>query len=503
MKVDPKDIHLYAVAHDNKPVTFQSVATVHRFDATHGYKGELNPYWSELTCMEWMTLECNDEFRGIANYRRCFTDEALSNSYDDVLYIPERFYLHTSVSEHWQGCHSPTYQIPNQTLALAKKHKLPIPEDMLSDFWNGNRLHPILMHYGRKDLVKRFTGLLFSCMMPIWEAYKDEYAHLEGYPQRWLGYLTERIQSAIIINASYFFGNMKVEEAPMIMVENGKVHEFAGLAPPHLLIKDKDGYHHFGQINTQPEAMEETNEAIELMATVVVNGAENLWKHYTSIDYPVERYVVVNNSEHKFPDVTKVLEDICNGSNTFVDEVVIINNRFNAGFAGAINQIIKQNVDCNYWFITNDDWHVAPGELQRLANRLQYEFVGLLCESGDLNGYSAFVMSDEMVSRVGLMDENFYPAYCEDNDHRYRMKLAGLTWDRLPLQAEHVISSTLHSRSEFEERNQYTFSQNIKYYIEKWGGDRGMEVFTTPFNSGAPLDYWPYRPDRIYDQTWM
>jgi GT2 family glycosyltransferase len=249
--------------------------------------------------------------------------------------------------------------------------------------------------------------------------------------------------------------------------------------------------------------MEETTEAIELMATVVVNGAENLLKHYNSIDYPVERYVVVNNSEHRFPEVTKALEDICNGSNTFVEEVIVINNRFNAGFAGAINQIIKQNVDCNYWFITNDDWHVVPGELKRLATRLQYEFTGVLCEGGDLNGYSAFVMSDEMVSRVGLMDENFYPAYCEDNDHRYRMKLAGLTWDRFPLEAEHVISSTLHSRKEFEERNKYTFSQNIKYYIEKWGGDRGMEVFTTPFNSGAPLDYWPYRPDRIYDQAWM
>ena len=72
MKVDPKDIHLYAVAHDNKPITFQSVATIHRFDATNGYKSDLNPYWSELTCMEWMTLECPHEFRGVANYRRCF-----------------------------------------------------------------------------------------------------------------------------------------------------------------------------------------------------------------------------------------------------------------------------------------------------------------------------------------------------------------------------------------------------------------------------------------------
>lgn len=503
MKIDPKDINLYAVAHGGKQVTFKSVATIHRFDADKDHKPDMNPYWSELTCMEWMQQNCEQDFIGVANYRRCFTDEALSNSEDDVLYVPERFYLPMPISEHWYGCHAPTYQIPNQTLALAKKHKLPIPADILEEFWNGKRLHPILMHYGNKDLVKRFTGLLFSCMMPIWEAYKDEYEHLEGYPQRWLGYLTERIQSCLIINKDYFFGNLKIKEAPMVMVEHGNVYPFAGLAPANQLVKDKNGYHHLGQINTQQEPMEESNTPIELIATAVVNGDQDLWRHYESIDYPVERYVVVDNSEGKFDGVKDVLFALEINPNKFVEEVVIIRPSMNLGYAGAINQIVKQNVDCNYWFITNDDWHVQPGELKRLAARLEEDFTGLLCEGGEMNGYSAFVMSDEMIEKVGLMDENFYPAYCEDNDHRYRMKLAGLTWDRFPLKATHVISSTLHSNPDFEERNKVSFPANIEYYIEKWGGDRGREVFTTPFNSGAPIDYWPYRLERVYNQRWL
>jgi GT2 family glycosyltransferase len=501
--INPKDVHLYAVAHANKPITFKSIATVHRFDADKDYKPELNAYWSELTCMEWMDSQCTQDFIGVANYRRCFTDEAIRATEEDVLYVPERFYLHQSVSEHWHGCHSPTYKIPNQTLTLARKNKLPLTEEMLSSFWNDNRLHPILMHYGNRELVKRYRDLLFECMLPIWEEHKDEYQHLQGYPQRWLGYLTERIQSAIIINAQHFFGDMKIKEAPMVLVENGKTQPFGGLAPKELLIQDEKGYHHFGQINTKPELEMEDVGAIELLATAVVNGHENLKRHYLSIDHPVERYVVVNNSQRKFPEVTEVLEEIFNNPNPHVHEVVIINNRFNAGYAGAINQIIRQNFDCNYWFITNDDWHVQPGELKRLAARLELDFVGLLCEEGELNGYSAFVMSDELVSKVGLMDENFYPAYCEDNDHRYRMKLAGLSWERYPLKASHVISSTLHSNEEFEKRNQYSFRQNIAYYIEKWGGDRGVEVFQTPFNSGAPIDYFPYRSDRMYSQQWL
>lgn len=248
-------------------------------------------------------------------------------------------------------------------------------------------------------------------------------------------------------------------------------------------------------------------KAIELLGTAVVNGAENLWKHFCAIDYPIERYVIINNSESLFPEVDDVLEKIIHLVNLYkhkyIEEVVVINNYQNTGFAGAVNQIIKQNVDCNYWFITNDDWHIAPGELKKLSQELDKSFTGLLCDGTAANGYSSFVMSEEMISKVGLMDENFYPAYCEDNDHRYRMKLAHLTWKQFPLKASHKVSSTLHSNQKFELSNQKTFHKNIEYYIEKWGGDRGQEIYTTPFNSGAPIDYWPCRLDRIYEQSWF
>lgn len=244
--------------------------------------------------------------------------------------------------------------------------------------------------------------------------------------------------------------------------------------------------------------------ALELLATAVVNGADNLWRHYKSIDYPVDRYCIVDNSEGLFSDVTEVINKICQDNNQYINEpVVVLKNNFNTGFAGAVNQIIKQNIDCNYWFITNDDWHIAPGNLKKLDKRLKDYFFGLLCDPTELNGYSAFVMSNDMVSKVGLMDENFYPAYCEDNDHRYRMKQAGFTWENFPLVASHNVSSTLNSSKTFKEKNNVTFSSNVAYYIEKWGGDRGQERYITPYNSGAPLDYWRFNPDRIYNNAWF
>lgn len=242
---------------------------------------------------------------------------------------------------------------------------------------------------------------------------------------------------------------------------------------------------------------------IEIMASVVLNSAKNIWKNYSAIDYPVERYFVVDNSEQQFPDLTKTLSEIKKNPNKNVEEVFVLHNNINSGFPGAVNQIVKQNIDCNYWFITNDDWHVKPGELKKLATRLEKHFIGLLVESGPLNGYSSFVKSSEMVKKIGLFDENFYPVYCDDNDHRYRLKLAGLQWENFFLKADHKISSTLHSSKKFEEKNQFTFQKNIEYYIKKWGGDRGKEVYKTPFNLPVPIDYWPYDPDRIYEQTWI
>ena len=60
------------------------------------------------------------------------------------------------------------------------------------------------------------------------------------------------------------------------------------------------------------------------------------------------------------------------------------------------------------------------------------------------------VFGPGLIQNVGLMDENFFPAYYEDNDHRYRMKLAGLHWEYFPLKYSHKVSSTLKRDENFK-----------------------------------------------------
>lgn len=83
------------------------------------------------------------------------------------------------------------------------------------------------------------------------------------------------------------------------------------------------------------------------------------------------------------------------------------------------------------------------------------------------------------------------------------MKLAGLEWEYLPLQYEHRVSSTLKNDPKIQEKNQKTFAENCRYYIEKWGGTPTQEKYETPFNMDLPIDYWLYDPVRSERQRWI
>jgi GT2 family glycosyltransferase len=240
---------------------------------------------------------------------------------------------------------------------------------------------------------------------------------------------------------------------------------------------------------------------IEMIGTMILNGADDLRAQFESIDYPVNRYFILDNSMGHDPEIDQVIDKIKDG-NEFVKSVEVVRNFTNVGFSGSINQIIKQNTDCPYWCILSVDWHPKPGELERLAKRLEDPFLAILCDETQ-NGYSSMIFTPVLLYEVGYLDENFFPAYYEDNDHRYRMKLAGHKWEYFPLEYEHKVSSTLKSKHEFQVKNQKTFAENGRYYLEKWGGMPTQEKYETPFDMDLPFDYWLYDPLRSQRQRWI
>lgn len=94
--------------------------------------------------------------------------------------------------------------------------------------------------------------------------------------------------------------------------------------------------------------------------------------------------------------------------------------------------------------------------------------------------FACFMMGPELFNEIGLFDENFKPAYFEDNDYHRRLLLAGY-------KAEIVTTAPyLHygSRTQKESGvvNSYQFEILKQYYKNKWGGAPGAEIYATPYN---------------------
>ena len=75
------------------------------------------------------------------------------------------------------------------------------------------------------------------------------------------------------------------------------------------------------------------------------------------------------------------------------------------------------------------------------------------------------------------------PAYFSDNDWYHRCDLAG--WERINtgIEVGHIGSQTINSDPFLKNLNGITFPLYRQYYIAKWGGEPGHELYPTPFNN--------------------
>lgn len=102
-----------------------------------------------------------------------------------------------------------------------------------------------------------------------------------------------------------------------------------------------------------------------------------------------------------------------------------------------------------------------------------------------ISGWACFLQREECWRTVGEYDEEFWPAYFEDNDYHYRMKLAGLDCV-IPVGAAvvHAGSATLHALPEIHRRTiAHHFELNKAYYVRKWGGLPSYECFSHAFDN--------------------
>lgn len=229
---------------------------------------------------------------------------------------------------------------------------------------------------------------------------------------------------------------------------------------------------------------------IPVLGVPILTEPALMWEMLRSVDVEVDRLVIVDNSGEGYYIPSLPEFDRFN--------VTYVRPGHNMGVAASWNAIIKTTSRAEWWAIVNHDVVFSAGDLARLEEHMD-SAGGLATMMG---GFSIFGIDREVVARVGLFDENYVPAYFEDNDYDYRCRLAGVQMTGLPSGSTHRISSTLRSDPRFMEANKNTFLLNREYYISKWGGTPYQEMYDTPFNNGGDFRTWRLDIDRLADQSW-
>lgn len=161
---------------------------------------------------------------------------------------------------------------------------------------------------------------------------------------------------------------------------------------------------------------------------------------------------------------------------------VVANHGRHMGVAGAWNLALNTYPD---WVIfSNDDVELHPDTIQSLVTAAEEnadaEFIFPQFNPGAM--FCVFLIKHVVIDKIGGFDEQFHPAYFEDNDFHHRMKKAGIREYQAPNASyDHVVSATLKSFNEQEMAVHHEqFNNNRTKYIAKWGNVPGLEAYDVP-----------------------
>lgn len=157
--------------------------------------------------------------------------------------------------------------------------------------------------------------------------------------------------------------------------------------------------------------------------------------------------------------------------------------------------IEKANIEnLDYALVCNDDIFFDQGTIVKLVEAMEtenYDLVSAINRRDHVPtedthyreepDFACFMVKTNFLDEFGEFDEKFSPAYFEDNDMHYRIKVAGgKAVCRADASFYHYGSVTQN----WEGKQVVTspmFEANRAYYVEKWGGYPGSELFLEPF----------------------
>lgn len=177
----------------------------------------------------------------------------------------------------------------------------------------------------------------------------------------------------------------------------------------------------------------------------------------STINYPIEHLVIVNNSGTQTWQPTKP---------DLVEKMWHIEVPFGLGLVGAWNLVIKSTPYAPYWILVNDDCWFEPDSLRKIAEEVDTEALNFA--HVEQTPWAAPIIGEGAVRRAGLYDEAFYPIYFDDNDLERRIRAAGVEVKQLSAYIRHDPNQTKH---QFMHKVPFTWDRNEKLLQQKIAND--------------------------------
>lgn len=164
-----------------------------------------------------------------------------------------------------------------------------------------------------------------------------------------------------------------------------------------------------------------------------------------------------------------------------------------------IDNLIKGIDELNYMMVTGEN--VAPKmtieDMKSREKMGDWEWDSRQITSWMDQGpdFSCFMVKRDFREKFGYFDENFYPAYCEDQDVHIRILKMSEVAKRLTVAPYyHLSSQTLVNNSTISPTIKKGHGDNQVYYRYKWGVDHANalngEGYGKPYNQDRDIKYW-------------
>lgn len=178
----------------------------------------------------------------------------------------------------------------------------------------------------------------------------------------------------------------------------------------------------------------------------------------------------------KMPGVQFYILDNADQEITTGDNIEIFMSEKNLGVAGSWNFLCKQIFEKHeHALLLNDDVILRADRngIENFIETQKYDFA--IAESTN----SVFLFSKSIFHEIGWFDEQFYPAYYEDNDYFWRLKCK-----KKILLKSFLLNPAIqeNSSSIAKDPSLNKGRENRKRYERKWGGYPGRELWISSYN---------------------